>query len=98
MFALSSAVNRVIETLHKTDHGARVFILDQICKLEDCDFCQSVVMTEEVYDEYGKIIDEIPWYIKLAILEEDKEEFISCISFHPLEKDMKTVSGIIKKF
>lgn len=42
-------------------------------------------------DKYGLMFDGRPWFIKFAIVDGELEE----ISFHPPEKELKTLSGLV---
>lgn len=46
-----------------------------------------------VADEYGIIFDNAPWYVKFVLVE--AELCLHSISFHPPEREMKTVGGFV---
>lgn len=97
IFTLNKAIKPVVETLGTTDAKARRFILEQISNLNIGDFSDSIFM-DNICDIYGKEINKVGWYIKFTVLKDGNLHYIFCISFHPLEKNIKTNSGIIKKF
>jgi len=47
-----------------------------------------------VADVYGVARDEGGWYLKLTIIDEDGPEVL-VISFHPLERPIKTNGGLV---
>jgi len=57
------------------------------------DFAHTVELTWDVADVYGKQVEEQGWYIKLTIDESQPE--VAIISFHPLERPLKTNGGLI---
>jgi len=69
------------------------FILDGIKALDDGAFVQSAVQWGDpkcIADIYGLIFEGKPWFVKFLI---DENGILEEISFHPPEKDLKTVSG-----
>lgn len=57
-------------------------------------FAHSVQLTYDVADVYGVRIDGSGWYLKLTIDEEAPE--VAVISFHPLERALRTNGGVVK--
>jgi hypothetical protein len=58
-------------------------------------FAHSLEQTWDVCDVYGvKMADGSGWYLKLTVDEEIPE--VAVVSFHPLERDLKTNGGTVK--
>lgn len=57
-------------------------------------FHATVQLTYDIADEYGVTIDGTGWYIKLCIDRSVPEVVV--ISFHPPERPMRTVAGVVK--
>ncbi len=78
---------------------AEAFILKAIRSLTEVHFCESVLQWNDpkcVADVYGFNYDDRPWYVKFRINREDEDDaFLDEISFHPPEKEMKTVDGVV---
>ena len=62
--------------------------------LEIKSFAQTVKLTHDVADVYGVVIEQHGWYLKLTIDETEPEVVV--ISFHPLERPLKTRGGMVK--
>jgi hypothetical protein len=97
----SFAVITAYASTGKNKNGveAEAFILKAIRSLAEINFCESVLQWNDpkcVADVYGFIYDDRPWYVKFRINREDEDQpFLDEISFHPPEKEMKTVSGLV---
>lgn len=97
--APSRSIDKVIKVYMKTNtpktiQEAQNFIMSGIKSLTPNDFVQSQLQWDDpkcVADVYGLIYDNKPWYVKFLIEQGDLEQ----ISFHPPEKEMKTVTGKI---
>jgi hypothetical protein len=79
----------------KSREEAEAFICQGIRELTESHFCESVIQWGDskcVADVYGLIFDDRPWYVKFLI---DEEEGLEEISFHPPEKEMRTVGGMV---
>lgn len=98
MFTLGKALSPVVSHLQMTQVEAKEFILDQITKLEEKNFSERVRIGRDVYDVYGKTIQNIPWYIKFSIFEDEKGKFIYSISFHPPDKTLITNSETLNSY
>ena len=57
-------------------------------------FAHSVQLTYDLCDVYGVTRDGVGWYLKLCIDESVPE--VAIISFHPLERDLRTNGGTVK--
>ena len=57
-------------------------------------FAHTVQLTQDVADVYGVKIDNAGWYMKLTIDKQVPE--VAVISFHPLEKPLKTNGGVVQ--
>jgi len=77
-------------TLSEALQTARTTLLD----LEISNFAHTVKMTYDVADVYGVVVEGEGWYLKLTIDEQEPEVVV--ISFHPLERPLKTRGGILK--
>jgi hypothetical protein len=57
-------------------------------------FAHAVQLAQDVADVYGVKIENTGWYVKLTIDEQVPE--VAVISFHPLEKPLKTNGGVVQ--
>lgn len=80
------------------NYAAEDFILDELGKLDIKDYHNRVLIGKNVYDIYGKVIKDIPWYIKIGIAEDEKGKYIEICSFHPPDTDIAVQSEIVKKY
>lgn len=87
------------------NHGLRMsvedaenFILHELCKLNEKNYSDRTVIHGVVCDIYGKKIKNIPWYIKIAIADDEQGNYLEVRSFHPPKEDLLTNSGLIKKY
>lgn len=74
---------------------AKRFILQGIRILKEVNFVRTVVMWNDpscLADEYGLIYEKRGWYAKFRI---DEDGDLDEISFHPPERELKTVGGLI---
>ncbi len=58
------------------------------------DFCETLQLTWDRADVYGVRLEGAGWYVKLTIDESIPEGAV--ISFHPLERPLKTNAGTVK--
>ncbi|MBL7543790.1 MAG: hypothetical protein JNL11_08235 [Bdellovibrionaceae bacterium] len=93
--AASRSVDEVIKVFPKKDRTqAEYYILSEILNLTDSDFHNRAAQWGEVLDIYGKRIDGINWYIKFFIeKDENGQDSLSEVSFHPLVEDMVLANG-----
>jgi hypothetical protein len=77
-------------TLSEALQTARTTLLE----LKLTNFAHTVKMTYDVADVYGVLVESDSWYLKLTIDEHEPEVVV--ISFHPLERPLKTRGGILK--
>jgi len=98
LFTKTKALDPVVVETGSTQEGAKIFILDQLRRLEIQNFSRTVLIEDLIYDEYGKYINGLPWYIKIALIQEDQDRYIFTISFHPPKQDLNTLGGVIKKY
>ena len=83
---------------HFTEDEIEKFIINGILTLIDIDFVETRMLWDLICDVYGKNINNINWYIKFAVeADENGTHWLSEISFHPIEKDLKLQSGIVLK-
>jgi hypothetical protein len=84
---------------------ARAFFRDRRAAIEACrsaiatltttEFCETQTLTWDVADVYGvRVADGSGWYLKITIDEAVPE--VAVISFHPLERPLKTNGGMVK--
>ena len=87
---LSRSVQYVVRVIHCDSDGAIRVITDGMQKLTEKDFVRSVIVFDEIKDEYGLegYLDH-NWYIKFSISEDDGERFLDQLSFHPVERPLK---------
>ena len=57
------------------------------------DFSQTAQLAKHLADIYGIKRDGAGWYLKLTVIEADKDETLLVISFHPLEHPLQTRGG-----
>lgn len=84
----------VMKIYNLSSEEAETFILKAIRELTEAHFCERVIQWGDskcIADVYGLIYDGRPWYVKLRI----EDDFLEEISFHPPEKEMKTVGGMV---
>jgi hypothetical protein len=65
-----------------------------IVELTESRFAGSVHLTWDVADVYGVKVGGRGWYLKLTIDEGVPE--VAVISFHPLERPLKTNGGLVR--
>lgn len=65
-----------------------------IAALNMAAFAHSVELTQDVADVYGVRLGVAGWYLKVTIDEAVPE--VAVISFHPLERPLKTNGGVVK--
>jgi hypothetical protein len=65
-----------------------------IAGLGEAQFSSTVTLTWDVADVYGVRIEGHGWYLKLTIDEGVPE--VAVISFHPLERPLKTNGGMVR--
>lgn len=84
---------------------ARAFFRDRKSAIEACrqaiavltvqDFAETQKLTWDVADVYGVCADDgTGWYLKITIDEAVPE--VAVISFHPLERPLKTNGGMVR--
>jgi len=93
--AETRSIDEVIKVFpQKNRTQAEQYILTEILNLTSADYHNRVVHWGEVLDVYGKRIDGINWYIKFFIeKDENGQDCLSEVSFHPLEEDMVLANG-----
>lgn len=96
--AESRSLDRVIDILSLDRIEADDYIVEGLRSLEESDYCTSNLSLGFKCDVYVKVIDEIPWYIKFCLRDEDDNEVLNQISFHPLEKDAEVCGVRIEKY
>ncbi len=91
--APSCSTDYVIHVFQCSEIEAVEIILEGISMLKLEDFQASVMVWDDVADEYG-LCSYLGrnWYVKLRI---DDDNVLNEISFHPCEKDMQLPSGRI---
>lgn len=77
-----------------TLNAAMVVAREVIDGLSEMSFAHSTQMTWDVADVYGVRLKEHGWYLKIAIDEAEPE--LAVISFHPLERPLKTNGGVVQ--
>lgn len=84
-----SALSRVIEVYGGDRRQAMRRIKEMVASLTTDDFVETIMMDDgSLSDVYGKMLNEIGWYVKLAFkVEEDEVDVQSC---HPARFDLKT--------
>lgn len=93
--APSRSVYEVIRVFKETDNpkdyeASIDFILKGLLALTEDDFVKiSPQWDNEFADVYGLVFENLPWFVKFILKDEELEE----ISFHPPKEQMKTVSG-----
>lgn len=91
--ATSCSTDYVIHMFKCSESKAMDIILNGILKLVKNNFCQRVLIWDDIADEYGlENYLGYHWYIKFMI---GSDYQLEEISFHPCEKDMKLANGKI---
>ena len=73
---------------------ARAVARQVLLELKVSSFAHTVQLTFDVADVYGVSIEESGWYLKITIDEQVPE--VAVISFHLLERPLKTRGGMVK--
>ena len=68
---------------------------DAIRGLRPTDFAHTAILPRHVADVYGVSSHERGWYLKLAITEDAQGCAVLLISFHPLDRPLKTRKGMV---
>ena len=97
-FSATRAINCVVSQFQCSIDDAKKFILAEVAKLTKDNFSETVLINGIVYDVYGKKIQNVPWYIKFSICEDDNGEYLVNMSFHPTEKELRTATEILEKY
>ena len=97
--AQSRSIDQVILMFPKMNrNAAEEYILNHIKKLAAQDFAERIMQWDIILDVYGKLIDGLNWYIKFGIeQDENAENSLSEVSFHPIQDDLKLADGKILK-
>jgi hypothetical protein len=91
MLARERGVNDISEALSCTAVEARSFALRSVLSLTEGDYGRySIEYPKITFDEYGKVIDDDGWYIKLGVNESDVIVIGSC---HPALHEITTLDG-----
>lgn len=78
----------------ETVMAARAGVQSVVAGLTTRSFSRTVELTYDVCDVYGVQVGPLGWYLKLCIDETVPEVLI--ISFHPLERPLRTNGGTVK--
>ena len=70
---------------------ARKTVQNTLSALELSQFSHTVQLTYDVADVYGVTVEEAGWNLKITIDEQVPE--VAVISFHPLERPLRTRGG-----
>lgn len=95
-FSQTRAVNHVTYHLQLNIQEARSFILAEISSLSEDNFSHSKLINGLIYDVYGKIIKNIPWYIKFSVDRDVNGKYLTNMSFHPTEHKLETLSEVLE--
>ena len=89
-----TALQPVMDVYECTKKEAYKEIRQIVCALTSQHYSRSIIMNNNVpADEYGIVIEEIGWYVKLQVnLDDGEAEVCSC---HPPKRDMMTKGGLI---
>jgi Motility quorum-sensing regulator, toxin of MqsA len=68
---------------------------DVIRNLRPADFAHTAILPHHIADVYGVSVHERGWYLKLAITEDAQGRAVLLISFHPLDRPLKTRKGVV---
>jgi hypothetical protein len=71
--------------------AARTAVLGVLLELEIGSYAHTVQLTFDMADVYGIRVEDRGWYLKITIDEQVPE--VAVISFHPLERALKTRGG-----
>lgn len=78
-----------------TPREAYQFARGVLIKLDVDAFAETLTQRfDQEFDVYGKLEDEIVWYIKLTIdLDSEGDEYLLVLSFHPANDAIRTNGG-----
>jgi hypothetical protein len=65
-----------------------------IGEMTELDFAETVSLTHDMADVYGVRSEGAGWYLKVTLDEAVPE--VAVISFHPLERPLRTNGGVVK--
>ncbi len=92
----TSALRRVIAVYECSRAEARRIIQTIVCKLAKHDYVRTVRLNNGMLaDEYGTRFDELGWYVKLLINQDDGEhDVVSChLTRYPLTTMSETIDA-----
>ncbi len=93
----TSAIRRVMAVYRGDMDDARLIVQTIVCKLTEHDYVRSVRLDSGMLaDEYGKMFDDLGWYVKLLINRDDGEQDI--VSCHLTKYPLTTRSATIAAF
>lgn len=88
------SIGTVIDTYSCSRTAAEAYIVSGLLSLVDDDFYEcNLCFGFYKCDVYVKVINGIPWYIKFGLEDEEGNEVLNQVSFHPLEKEAKLQNG-----
>jgi hypothetical protein len=98
-FSLARA--RALDPLRQhcgTQRAARAFAKSILSGLVEGAFSETIMQRfDQEFDVYGVLEDGVVWYVKLCIdIDEEGEEYVQVLSFHPAESPIKTKGGELK--
>lgn len=75
--------------------NAYAFARNTLSQLDVDAFAETAAQRfDQEFDVYGKLTDEVLWYIKLTIdLDSNGDEYLLVLSFHAAERPMRTNGG-----
>jgi hypothetical protein len=88
----TKAMNAAL-SVFSTPLEVRAVIKQVLIRLDLKNYSETVKLTWDVADIYGIYETGLGWYLKITIDEEMPE--VAVISFHPLERSLRTVGGMV---
>lgn len=76
----------------KNNEEAEQYILSKLASLSPSNFAHTEFVFGQRCDVYGEYFDDVPWYIKFTLKDDEGNECLNNLSFHPPEEPLKTAS------
>jgi hypothetical protein len=80
---------------YPTQSEAVLAVSEVIGALSGSNFAHNAVLANHVADVYGVVLDGRGWYLKLSVTEDVDGRVVVVISFHPLERALRTRGGLV---
>jgi hypothetical protein len=78
-----------------TQSESLLTVSEVIATLSGSNFAHNAVLANHVADVYGVVLDDRGWYLKFSVTEDAEGRAVVVISFHPLERALRTRGGVV---